>query len=41
MKNLKAVAIAAIKSPRVRRDAFDIAKVVVGVIAARYGIKLA
>jgi hypothetical protein len=31
---------AIVKSPRVRAEAFDLCKIIAGVIAARYGIKL-
>lgn len=41
MKKFKATAKAVFASPRFREDAFDILKVVVGVVAAKYGIKLA
>ena len=41
MSKLKSVLATVYRSPRVRQDIFDIVKVVAGVIAAKYGIKLA
>lgn len=41
MQKLKTALATAWRNPRVRKDALDIAKVIVGVIAAKYGIKLA
>lgn len=41
MKKFTAVAKAVFASPRVRVDLFDIVKVVAGIVAAKYGFKLA
>lgn len=41
MASIKETAKAVYLNPRVRKDVWDIVKVVAGVIAARYGIKLA
>lgn len=41
MTKLKAAWAAIYTNPRVRADALDILKVVAGVIAAKYGLKLA
>jgi hypothetical protein len=41
MAKLKVIAVAVYSNPRVRKDVWDIVKVVAGVVAARYGIKLA
>ena len=41
MKKFKAAIKAVVSSPRFKEDALDILKVIVGVVAAKYGIKLA
>lgn len=40
MAKIKDIAVTVAKNQRVRKDVWDIVKVVAGVIAARYGIKL-